>query len=141
MTLSRALHKKTVNKYFSETDRRINAEHTRSRCIPKFAYPRCIGHISTIMIAASVIIIVITMIHICYYFIIEAFWVKPCNYKESLEHLRTTCNEVLTFLPRSLIHKRFTCAFLRFIYTYKYGLYKRYRWWIIVRIFIAIKTF
>lgn len=77
------------------------------RCAPRFRSlhtARRTGHISTIMIPASVIIIVITMIHICYYFIIEGFWVKPCNYKESPEQ-RATCNEVLAFLPRSLIYE------------------------------------
>lgn len=65
--------------------------------IPKACIPtsRLIGHISTVMIAASVIIIVITMIHIWYYFIIEGFWVKPCNYKKSLELQQGTCNAFL----------------------------------------------
>lgn len=42
------------------------------------------------------------MIHICYYFIIEGFLVKPYNYKESLEHQQATCNELGPFLPHSL---------------------------------------
>lgn len=48
------------------------------------------------------------MIHICYYFIIEGFWVKPCNYKESPEQQQAACNEVLAFLLRALNHHIFS---------------------------------
>lgn len=64
------------------------------------------------------------MIHICYYFIIEGFWVKPCNYKKSLEPQQATCNQRV-FAPSIGIFPKLGCIRCRQVYQHIFSVYNK----------------